>query len=523
MSGILLPGQDKKPASSGGLEVAGGFGKKRDERKEKQSEQASAPQVAEAPTPAASDTPSAEKPSAAPPGAGRRSASDFLFPPTPAQVQCPNCSTPYIVPIFSIIDLGANPELKSPLLSGQINAAICPNCGAGGMLTAPLMVHIPDHQFLGAFIPAEARINEVQRQKAIGDLSQALMRKIPTEARKGYMLQPKQYIDWQRFSEKLWEFEGVTPEMLRRQRSQSELLQSLLSLANDPKALEIALQRNGDLVDRTFFSMLDRMLLMAGAQNQGEPFVQLRSNLLELTEVGRQVKAQGERIRAILSQIQPNTTRQEILETLEAAGKADDGREIVAGLVGALGPLLDYEFLLLLTDHIEKTSDAGQRQRLDEMRQMVLGMQEQQRQNQQMMAQQMQQVLQEVLQAEDVDAKLAELAEYIDESFLAILASNIQTAQKRGSKAAAQRLQDIYDRAIAMIEAQMPPEVRLVNQLLNANGRSEVNQLLDEHRHMLNADFLETLKRFENEMRNNRRSEVADRIKSLRGQIALKI
>jgi hypothetical protein len=86
-----------------------------------------------------------------------------------------------------------------------------------------------------------AGIDDIQRQKMIGDLTQALMRKLPQEQRRGYMLQPKQYMDWNRFNEQLWEFEGVTAEMLRRQRAQTELMQSLLGLADDPKALDLAL------------------------------------------------------------------------------------------------------------------------------------------------------------------------------------------------------------------------------------------------------------------------------------------
>ena len=152
-----------------------------------------------------------------------------------------------------------------------------------------------------------------------------------------------------------------------------------------------------------------------------------------------------------------------------------------------------------------------------------MSIQEQQRASQQMMVQQVQQVLQEVLQAEDVDAKLAELADYIDESFLGVLAGNIQAAEQRGSKAAASRLKDIYDRAIKLIESQMPPEMRLVNQLLNADDRAEVSRLLQENRSALTPEFIEALKALEGEMRNNRRVEAADRLKTLRGQIQLMI
>lgn len=519
MSGIILPGQDKKPQqpASSGLEVAGGFVKKKTAKPAEQPAAAPAPQAPEAP-----------QPPAAPqrPQQGRRlNPEDFMFPPQGAQVQCPSCGTPYTVPIFSIIDFGANPELRQPLLSGQINFAQCPNCGMGGPLSAPLLVHSPEHQWLGAFIATEARISDAQRQKVIGDLTQALMRKLPTEARKGYMLQPKQYSDWQTFSEKIWEFEGVTPEMLRRQREQSALLQNLITLANDRKAMEIAIQRGGGikLIDRTFFAMLDRMLVIANQQGQGEPFMQLRNNLIEMTDVGKEIKAQGEHIRAVLGTINQQTTREDLIDLLLKENEGDHGGEIMATLASAVAPALDYQFLLAVNERFEAATDDALKQKLDDIRQIVMSIQEQQRASQQMMVQQVQQVLQEVLQAEDVDAKLAELADYIDESFLGVLAGNIQAAEQRGSKAAASRLKDIYDRAIKLIESQMPPEMRLVNQLLNADDRAEVSRLLQENRSALTPEFIEALKALEGEMRNNRRVEAADRLKTLRGQIQLMI
>src|SRR4051794_10648639 len=201
MSGILLPGKDKQPKSEGKIELPKGFTTpKKDER----------PKEPSAPVEPSNTPPTPDQPARG----QRQPGADLLFPPRGAQIRCPNCGTPYVVPVFTIVDLGANPELRAPLLSGQVNVAACPNCGAGGPLGAPLMVHDPEHNFLGVFVPMESGRDDMQRQKAIGDLTQMLMRKIPADQRRGYMLAPSQFVDWQRFTEKLWEFEGVTPEML---------------------------------------------------------------------------------------------------------------------------------------------------------------------------------------------------------------------------------------------------------------------------------------------------------------------
>lgn len=523
MSGIILPGKDKRPPennpqSGPKIELPKGFTSKRERPKE---ETPAAP-----PPPATPAAPTA--PAQAPaPSDGRRQQPEFLFPPTGAQIQCPSCRTPYVAPVFNIIDLGVNPELKGALLGGQINVASCPNCGVGGALGAPLLVHEPGHQFLGVFVPP-ARDNNasLQQQKAIGDLTQALMRKLPTEARKGYMLQPKQFMDWQRFVEQLWEFEGVTAEMLRRQRSQGELLQRLAGLANDPKALELALQRSVDLVDREFFALLDRFLMMTSSQGQQagvNALMQLRNQLLDTTEVGKKIKQQQEKVRGILAGLNAQTTREQLLQTILTARQGEDGREIVGALIGAVAPLLDYQFLMLLTQRIETTEAGETHKQLEELRELVLAVQEQQAAAQQSAVQQLQQVLQDVLQAPDLAAKLREYADIIDENFLGLLAANIQAAQRNKATAAARRLQQVYDQAVAMIQENMPAEVRLLNELLSAPDKNALSQVLRENRNKLTQEFVNAMKEIEDQMREANRTEIADRIKSLRAQIALMV
>ena len=543
MSGLIIPGkggqsgqggqgsqggqsgqgsEGGQESGQGGLiELPSGFGRKRGQPAAEPRPEATAPDAAVPPEPA----PAAPPP---PPQGGRRAAgapgADLLFPPQGAQVQCPNCGTPYVVPVFSIVDLGANPELKNALLGGQVNMAVCPNCGAGGPLSTPLLVHYPDKQFLGVVIPPEARLNEVQRQRVIGDLTQALMRKLPTEARKGYMLQPRQYMDWNRFMEQLWEFEGVTPEMLRRQRAQTELLQSLLSLADDPKALQIALGRSSDLLDRSFFTMLDRMMILVNAQGTAQDadrFTQLRDRLLELTPAGKEIAALQERVRALVGQIKPGTTRAGLLDLLLDAYGGPDGRDVVGAIVLGVSSFFDYQFLVELSDRLEQSDDAAEKERLEAIRQLVLAAHEQQRAGQQALAQQAQQVLQEVLQATDVEEALRQYADYIDEVFLTLLAANIQQAEQNNSTGAARRFRQIYDAALRLMQEDMPPEVRLINELVAAPDKAALNAVIEQHRAELTPELLDAFKRFEDQVRAEGRKELADRMKSVRGQIQL--
>jgi hypothetical protein len=526
MSGLILPGGKGKgaPPPDDASKTTGGSGLILPPGAGRKKPADSAP-AESAPAGAA---PAAQAQAPAPAGAGRRiSADDLLFPPQGAQVQCPNCGTPYVVPVFSIIDLGANPELKQPLLGGQINTAVCQACGAGGAVSAPLMVHVPEKQWLGVVIPAEARMNEVQQQKIIGEMTQALMRKLPQEQRKGYLLQPKQYHDWQRFTEQLWEFEGVTAEMIRRQRAQTELMQSLLSLADDRKALEMAIGRTGDLIDRQFFVLFDRLMMMLNAQGQeaeGERFMQLREALLELTPAGKEVAAQQERIGNFLKRIEPGTTHGDLVSMLVDLWQEPDGRDVGAAVMMGVPALFDYEFLLEVSARLEKEPEEGEKKALEEMREIVMMMQQQMQESRQQGMQQAQEVLAQVLQAEDLNAALRQNAEFIDEMFLSLLVANIQQAQKNNSKGAVRRLQAVYDATMELLQEGLPPELQLINRLLGvATDKPALNAMLEENRPALTPDFVEAMRSMEAEMRATGRPELADRVKQVRAQVALKM
>lgn len=533
MSGILLPGQERKPQGEVKIELPRG----RAAAKPETPEQPSAP-AAEDAAQAPSAVSGAGEASQGPPAGGQAAAqqgrglgANLLFPPRGAQIRCPNCSQTYTAPVFTILDLGANPELRAPLMSGQINVAVCPSCGAGGALGAPLMVHDPENSFLGVFVPMEAGGDDMQRQRAIGDLTQTLLRKIPAESRKGYLLQPLQFADWQRFMEKMWEFEGVTPEMLRRQRDQSELLQRLAGLANDEKAFDLVLQRSPALVDRDFFNLLDQLIMMGRSQRAAQAemaaLMAVREKLLVKTEAGQVVRQQQEKIRDLMSRLTPNTPREEALELLIEAWNAEgDGRQVVGTLVIAASGLFDYQFLMLLSERIGAAS-GDERTKLDELRQFVLQMQEQlaarQREEQQSVSQSAQAILQEVLQAPDAAAALRQHADEIDEDFLAFVAANIQQAERAKATAAVRRLRSIYEAALALLQENLPPELNLLNQLLTAGDDATVRRLVQENRTLVTRDFVESMKPLEQEMRDAGQKELADRIKTLRGQIALMV
>ena len=525
MTEIWTPGSPPPSESSGGIELPKGFSTPRREEQSQPEADAETSATDDQATSQEGEETAAQPEGTAPDEQGQEPEIDLLFPPTGAQVTCPSCGASYTAAVFTIVDLGANPELKGLLLGGQINTAVCNACGAGGPLSVPLMVHEPEHEFLGVVVPGQARLDDMQTQKMIGEMSQTLMARLPSDQRKGYMFQAQQYFEWDSLIEKLWGFEGVTPEMLRRRREQSELISSLVRLGSDENAMKMVVDRNKGLIDSSFFVLLGQVINAVAAEgqpDQHEALIGLRTSLLDSTEAGQELKALEERVQEGLSKIGPSTTREELLsQLLDYWSEGENGEAIATAVLNAAAGLTDYQFLLGLADRLENSSDPEERSALIAIRERVVEIGEQRSQSQQMAAQQVQAVLQEVLQAPDTDAALKDNIEQINEMFLAVLASNIRQAEQNNAAFAAQRLRTIYEKAVTILEEQMPPEMRLLNRLLSAPDEGAMRRLLQDYRSDLSQEFVDAMKTLEERFSREGNSALAGRVRSIRGQAAL--
>src|SRR4051812_4175281 len=107
--------------------------------------------------------------------------------PQATTVRCPNCRQPVQANLYSIIDVGKQPQLKDALLRGQINAINCPHCGYRGMLGSPVLYHDPAKQMALVLMPMELGLKRDEEERQIGKLTNALIESTPQEQRKMYM------------------------------------------------------------------------------------------------------------------------------------------------------------------------------------------------------------------------------------------------------------------------------------------------------------------------------------------------
>ena len=141
------------------------------------------------------------------------------FPPMPTQVNCPQCNTRFVAQLHTIVDVGENPELKEQLLRGEINYARCPNCGSGGVLSAPLLYHDPAKELLISFVPNALSMSAQEQEQFIGRLVQMVMNALPEEKRKAYFLQPKSALTFETLLDTILEADGISKAFLEERRA----------------------------------------------------------------------------------------------------------------------------------------------------------------------------------------------------------------------------------------------------------------------------------------------------------------
>jgi hypothetical protein len=408
-----------------------------------------------------------------------------------ARITCPNCQTQFQVPVEQVIDVRADPSARGRVLSGVVNAAVCPKCGMGGGLNLPFLYHDPDKELAFVFMPMEAGRSDVERQQAIGKLTTEVMNSLPPEERKGYLLQPQVFFSMENLINKLLEAEGITPEMIEAQQAKADLLRRMAEVESDEE-LEAMIEENEDAIDAEFFRLLAINLQIAQSTGQEaglEKLTALREKLLEMTDLGRKVKGQEEALEALRA----NPTRETLLDLLVKAPN-EETREMLI-IFGRQLVDLDYRFFQALTSRIDAASDGGERERLTELRKEVLQVRDQFEEAERARLEERAALLRDLLLSSDPENLARRRFAEMDQVFLTVLAAEMQEAQETGNEGAAKSLQGIWELLLRLSEESLPPSVRLLNRLMAVEDEGDIDKLLQANRPLVTAQFVELLER----------------------------
>lgn len=434
-------------------------------------------------------------------------------------ITCPNCGNQYQTPVRSIIDVGQQPQLRQALLSGQLNLAVCPKCHTGGMLEVPLVYHDPGAEFLAVYFPQQLNIPEMEKQRMIGDLTQSLMRTLLPEQRKGYFLSPRQFASRQNLMDAVLGTMGITQEELDRQRKKMKMVEQFMVMADDPKGLQMMAKGQDAQLDYEFFGILAGMLQQAqgmGDEKSAARLELLQKNLMPITTFGKRMVKQ----QAAVESLKEIKDADEFLEKMVAS----DPDEVTAIAVSAR-PMLDYKFFESLTARID-ASQGAERDRLGKLRDQLLELTQKLDEAARAGIDEAMGLLRQIVSSPSPRSAVHEHADEIDDLFMSVLSMNIQEAERQGDKDLLATFEMIYDEVMALVEAGLPPEMQLINELLRTSYPDGTRALLSEHRAEVTPELLELVGQMADEMvqrEDPEAAETAKRLRDIRSQAMLMV
>jgi len=437
-----------------------------------------------------------------------------------SQITCPACKTPFTSEIHQIIDVGLQPELKEMMVSGYLNVAQCPACGSVTQVATPLLYHDPQHELFMVFIPMGMNLSHTEQQERIGQLVKRAMDRLPAEQRRGYMLQPQTIYSMQTLMEKVLETEGITPEMLARQRSQAELLQQLLT--SDKAFTNQLIRDNDQLIDETFFAMLQAVIDSASGsedEEQSLKLINLRAGLYRQTSVGKQLEKRQQAVHAMSLEAKRVGLSQELLLKHVIANREDP--EVVRALVMVGQQAFDYSFFLLLSQKIEKREKASiSVEGLAKLRDDLLDLQKDLENESREALARANKTLADLIAADDkAQAVQANLGQ-IDDLFMLVLSANISQSKEAGNVDRWNQLREVQEAIFNEAERQAPPEIRFVNQLVRAQTIEEQISLLDENQELISSELLDLVKRIRIQAEQEENASLGERLSTIQTLIA---
>jgi hypothetical protein len=393
-----------------------------------------------------------------------------------------------------VIDVGRDPALKSALLSGRL-----------ADLTAPFMYHDPSTQLALILMPMGLGMNDTEQQRIIGQLTQTVMRGMPENAPRGYLLQPRIFYSFQSLVEAILEKDGITPEMLKQQQERVELIRDLMRASSEESLRQMA-RANDARIDMALFELINASIeanLEAGREQAAQQLAGLQQVLVEETTFGKQIGARM----AVVEAFQKNPTRENLVDQLIAAPDQDT-RE---GLITIGRQLIDYLFFQVLTSRID-AAPADQKERLTALRKEVQDIRDRIDAASRAVMQKKAELINQIIGSDKPLETARQNEQEIDELFLNLLQANVQQAQQRGDQELARALGAVQQIAMQIVTERQPPEIQLINALMSLNYPEETRKLLEQVKSQIDDRIIPVMSQFADQLAQQDRTELAGKL-----------
>lgn len=413
----------------------------------------------------------------------------------PIEFRCPACGYQSREMAVTIVDAQQNPENKRALLNGSLNMIPCGNCGNPSAASVPMVYHDATKELLITLVPMNLGMNAVDSDKFIGALLREITSNTDAKLIKGYIFQPRRALTLQGLIEQVLEADGVTREMLDAQKERTRLVQ--LFLQTEPSQIASLAQEHDAKIDQSFFqtmSLVAQQYLQQGQPQVTEQILMVQQLIAENSTVGKALleksQQQEQLLESIAAQLDtlPDTPTPEQVWALLQPYIANE--EAVEAFVGMARPLFDERFDRMLAALIEAAS-VDEKTTLSNLRDKIEQMAQQVDQQTQMRLQEAANRLRQVLTSPDPVTLIRDNPEMIDDMFMTVLEMNIREAERQGDIAASARLKGIREQIIAVIQSNMRPDVRFINDLLSVDPAT-ADEMLKKHAPDFGAPLLET-------------------------------
>jgi hypothetical protein len=438
------------------------------------------------------------------------------MPPLKTIVSCPQCRQPVSIMLEQLFDVTQDPEAKRRFLNGQFNLINCPSCRYQGQAATLLLYHDADKEILMSYVPMTLGLPQAEQERAIGKLVNEVINKLPQEKRKGYLLNPRQALTLQGIADRVLEADGVTREMMDAQRAKAQLLQTLLTTPDEQ--LPAFIKEKDAEIDETTFQMLSASIQATAAngnQAAARRMMDLQNKLAEHSTIGQKLLARQQKVQDAVRELQQLGDQLNPNKLMELVLKADSD-ETLAAYVSLARPLIDYSFFESLTRRIDR-APAEEKAALTRKRDVILGMTQEMDEAAKARIGEATQALKKLLEARDLNKALEEEAGVIDDTFMAVLAENINAARKANRLDVLAQLNRVQEAINKLVEASAPPEVKFINQLLDLKTDAEAEAELKRRTAEITPELMQTLNYLAENMRQGGRNDLADRLEKLYG------
>jgi hypothetical protein len=251
----------------------------------------------------------------------------------------------------------------------------------------------------------------------------------------------------------------------------------------------------------------------------------LRVRLMTQTKVGQEIERQQIALHGLSREAKAqNSLSPELL--LKHLLKHLGDEKIEMALVRAGQQALNYHFFQLMTGEIEAKEQAGEKtavQQMTAMRERLLEVYDEIQAQSKRMLNEAEGTLQAILTAEDKPAAIQSRMNEIDDAFMYLLSMRIAQADQDGRTAEIQALNEIHELILKAAESQYPPEILLLNQLMEAPTPDDQQKVLDENQTLLSADLVGMVDAVMQQFEEAGQNEVNGRLSQIKSMIEARI